>query len=85
MTDTEIYAQCMQKVKQRIGVVRLLSKDDPLGPSNSMLTAELTFVQFRKVLELIAFSSLSANKEKYGEGMREHRFALEGKRHIGFS
>lgn len=67
MTDTEIYARCMQKVKERIGVVRLLSMDDPLGPSNSMLTTELTFVQFRKILELIAFSSLSANKAKYSQ------------------
>jgi hypothetical protein len=32
-----------------------------------VLTEELVCVQFRKVLELIAFSSLCANKQKYAE------------------
>ena len=65
--DTKPYVLCMTKIKQRIAVVRWLKTEDPLGATKSMLTAELVFVQFRKILELIAFSTLTANKEKYSK------------------
>jgi len=35
--------------------------EDPLGPSKSMLTTELAFIQFRKILELIAYSTLTGD------------------------
>jgi len=65
MDDTNIYIRCMTKVKQRIGVVRWLVTEGPLGSDKSMLTTELVFVQFRKILELIAYSTPCANKAMY--------------------
>src|ERR1035437_3686805 len=38
---------------------------DPRQVFDEVFDIELIFVQFRKVLELIAFSSLTANKDKY--------------------
>ena len=72
-SDIDIYARCMKKVKQRIGIIRWLLRDDPLGKGKSMLSTELLFVQFRKALELIAFSSLTANKEEYARKFPDFR------------
>jgi len=65
-TDIEIYCNCMARIRDRINVVQtiisspfILERHDP--------TAELIFVQFRKVLEEIAFAALSANRQKYSE------------------
>jgi hypothetical protein len=65
MEDVSVYQECMRKVKQRIETVLWLLSQDPLGQDRQSLMQELTFLQFRKVLELIAFASLTANKEKY--------------------
>lgn len=47
--------------------VQWLMNDKPLGDNDDgkLLRTELNFVQFRKILELIAFSSLTAHKEDY--------------------
>lgn len=62
--EPDIYRKCMEKARDRIAAVRWLYDAKPLG-GHSMLVEELVFVQLRKILELIAFSSLTANKEKY--------------------
>ncbi len=56
----------MVRIRDRINVVQtVMSGSFILGRHDQ--TAELIFVQFRKVLEEIAFASLSANREKYSE------------------
>jgi hypothetical protein len=65
--EMQIYVNCMEKVKQRIGVVNWAVASVHVFQQDHFIFAELIFVQFRKILELIAYSSLSANKEKYAE------------------
>src|ERR1017187_10048708 len=56
----------MARIRDRINVVQtIMSGGIKIGLADQ--TAELIFVQFRKVLEGIAFATLSANKEKYSE------------------
>jgi hypothetical protein len=63
--EIQIYANCMDKVRQRVGVIIwAVQTVRTLGAEHFMWT-ELIFIQFRKILELIAFSSLTANKDKY--------------------
>ena len=63
--DTKVYVKCMEKVRQRIAWVRWLNSAKPPLGGNTTLTIELSFVQFRKILEIIAFSSLTSNKDAY--------------------
>lgn len=64
--DAETYCRCMEEIKIRIGVVSsLLSGKIPIQREDVL--AEFISVQLRKVLELIAFGSLTANKDAYAE------------------
>ena len=70
--DIQIYCDNMAQIRDRINVVQtIISSGIHIGvpgqPALKDQTAELIFIQFRKVLEGIAFASLSANKEKYSE------------------
>jgi len=64
-SDANIYAKCMDEVRERTFVIRDLviemNTEEGLDPH----MVELVFVQFRKILELIAFGSLIANREVY--------------------
>src|ERR1700733_9273779 len=63
-SDIEIYCKCMAEVRHRLGVVQgVLAGRVRTG--HETFDAELIFIQLRKTLELIAFGSLCANKEKY--------------------
>ena len=65
-SDIQIYCDCMARIRDRINVVQtIMSPGITIWPSD--LAAELISLQFRKTLEEIAFSSLSANKKKYSE------------------
>jgi len=65
-TRPVIYCNCMEEVKARIAVVlRVVENGLTIGRED--FDAELVCVQLRKVLELIAFASLTANKESYAE------------------
>jgi hypothetical protein len=65
-TDTEIYGACVVRIRERLNIVqKIVSGEIQIGHNDQRI--ELIFVQFRKVLEEIAFASLSANKEKYCE------------------
>jgi hypothetical protein len=58
------YCNCMAQIRQRISLIqRVLDRTTPTG--EEVFDIEIIFVQFRKILELIAFSTLTANKEKY--------------------
>jgi hypothetical protein len=63
-TDIEIYCDCMEQVLPRIHLVEsVFTRIVTTG--NDALDAEIVFLQFRKMLEQIAFASLVANKSAY--------------------
>ena len=71
-SDIQIYCDCMAQIRDRINVVQTIMSSVihiglPGKPHLQDQTTELIFVQLRKVLEGIAFATLSANKEKYSE------------------
>jgi hypothetical protein len=83
MDDTNVYRTCMKRLKQRLDVVQWLHDSDPLGKDKSMLTSELACVQFRKILELIAFSSLTANKDIYAAAHANYQKHWKAKSMLG--
>ena len=61
-----MYCNSMEDVKRRLTIVlSVVERVVSLGHQD--FDAELVCVQLRKVLELIALASLSANKDKYSE------------------
>lgn len=65
--DGVIYCNCMDEIKRRINVIRWQVNTVRVTRQESVFATELIFVQFRKILELIAFASLTSNKEKYSK------------------
>lgn len=63
-SDAIIYAQYMEEIKQRIQVIRNFINSN-LSFGNDNFNYEFACVHLRKILELIAFSTLAANKEEY--------------------
>lgn len=67
MPDSEaalLYVNSMSRIHQRVGLVqKVLGRECGLG--SETFDAELVYLQFRKILEEIAFSSLAANKTEY--------------------
>jgi hypothetical protein len=66
----------MVEVRDRIGVVKSVVMQR-IKTGHFLVDAEIIFVQLRKILELIAFSSLTANKEKYS--LAHAQFATDGR------
>jgi hypothetical protein len=64
-SDANIYARCMHEVRQRTFVIRDLVTEMNSAEGLDPHMVELVFVQFRKILELVAFGSLTANREVY--------------------
>lgn len=63
-SSIQVYCNCMSEVRTRLGVVRsVLAGSVKIG--QQAFNVELIFLQLRKALELIAFSSLAANESKY--------------------
>lgn len=76
--DIEKYLQCMLEVRDRINLVLgIVAHQITTGRED--FDAELVFVQLRKVLELIAFASLTANREKYSAAHARFREHWNGK------
>ena len=72
MVDQEIldiYAVCMEEIKRRTEVVRSFFEGNSSTPFQQT-TAESICLQVRKILELIALSSLVANKEVYSQARK---------------
>jgi hypothetical protein len=65
-SDELIYANSMAQIRFRINFIKKMMRGECQITEEDQFS-EIIFVQFRKVLELIAFASLSANKEKYSE------------------
>jgi hypothetical protein len=58
------YCNCMEEVKHRVGLVRSLLAAT-VSTGYPAFDREMVFLQFRKILELVAFASLTANKDVY--------------------
>lgn len=62
--DTMLYINCMEEARFRLKFVKdLPARNGTTG--HQAIDQELVFLQLRKILELIAFASLTANREKY--------------------
>ena len=61
-----LYCSLMEDVKARLGLIHRFTAGEVRIGSNQF-TYECVSAQIRKILELIAFSSLCANKEKYSQ------------------
>ena len=57
------YCECIEEIKRRVGLIRSFVNGATLGREE--YDYELVSLNLRKILELIAFASLVANKEIY--------------------
>lgn len=67
MDSSEIllkYSDCMEEIKKRIEVLDSLV-DQKISTPYLIINVELACIQLRKILELIAFSSVVANKKEF--------------------
>lgn len=64
--DAGRYVDLMEEIKRRIVVVNALLLDKPALPYKATAIESL-YLQFRKVLELVALGSLVANREAYSK------------------
>jgi hypothetical protein len=73
----------MEEVKHRVGLIRsLLARLVSTG--YDAFDTETIFLQFRKILELIAFASLTANKDVYSAAYEEFETHWNAKRMLGY-
>ena len=63
-TERTIYCNCMDEVRGRLQLVRSVGAK-AFTTGRMEFDQDVVFLQLRKVLELIGFASLVANKEKY--------------------
>jgi hypothetical protein len=83
MTDIEIYCACISRVRYHLSVSDAVFAGT-IDTGHQDLNAELIFLHFRKALEEIAFSSLSANREKYSAVRAGFAIEWNAKRMLGF-
>lgn len=57
----------MKKVQQRLAAIKWLVATATHFRSEHFILIESIFIQFRKILELVAYASLSANKKAYAK------------------
>lgn len=65
-SDIQIYCDYMVEVRTRIAIIQAVL-EGRTGTGIEGCNNELIFLQFRKILEVIAFASLAANKQKYSQ------------------
>ena len=69
-SDAVTYVELMEEVKRRVIVINALILEKPDLPYRAT-TIESIYLQLRKVLELVALSSLVANREAYSKAYVE--------------
>ena len=70
-SGVNLYAEAMEEIKVRAEQAHAaLKKEIPFARPD--IRIEFVCLQIRKILELIAFSSLVANKEKYAEAFTDY-------------
>ena len=62
--QTRLYVNCMEEIRDRISVVESIGQHR-VSTGFAACDRDVVFLQLRKVLELVVFASLTANKEKY--------------------
>ena len=67
MEPIQMYCNSMEEVKTRISIVRSVANRSLSLRIGDLFDYELVCIHFRKCLELIAFASLMANKDRYAE------------------
>ena|SRR5215469_3175866 len=63
-TDIQLYVNSMARIRERINYVQTVNVNK-IEVGSTVFKAELMFLNLRKVLEEIAFSTLAANKDVY--------------------
>jgi hypothetical protein len=83
LDDIQIYCARMERVRHHVSIVDTVfaGRIDTGLPD---LNSELIFLHFRKALEEIAFSSLSANPEKYPAARAGFATEWNARRTLGF-
>lgn len=77
--EAQMYCDLMLEAKHRTNVLASLLKGD-VSLGYLPVDVETAYLQFRKILELIAFGSLIANKEKYAEVRKQYAKDWNAKR-----
>ena len=62
--EAKIYCRLMTEAKQRLGLIRQLDAGE-FSTTRTEFDVELACLNLRRVLELVAFSSLAANRSAY--------------------
>ena len=62
--DTQLYINVMEEARDRLNFVKSLPARNA-STGHQVIDQELVFLQLRMILELLAFASLTANREKY--------------------
>lgn len=79
MTPQEMYAGEMMEILKRVSIIRrIIDKKISLNTENQNI--EICYLNFRKILEHIAFSSLIANEEKYSKIQKNYRKFYKAKK-----
>ena len=63
--DQHVYIKCMNGIKDRFQILELVNTDTNEGKNVDLASAELAFLQMRKIYEAISFSALAANKAQF--------------------
>jgi hypothetical protein len=74
--ETRLYINCMEEVRDRVNFAKAVGAHR-ITTGREVFDIELVFLQLRKILELIAFASLTAHKEKYSSA--HEKFATHWK------
>jgi hypothetical protein len=69
--DSNVYLKQMGEVRDRLNAVMWLAYSEQVFKGSHDYLLESMFLQLRKVLELIAFGSLTANRAKYADAHAE--------------
>jgi hypothetical protein len=65
--DSSLYMKSMIQIRERLDTVMWLFASVNFLKHEAFFSTELIFLQFRKLLELLAFASLTVNKELYAK------------------
>jgi hypothetical protein len=66
--DLRVYCNCLQSAKHRLALVeRIRSGEVSIDPVIDAYNLEVTLLQVRKALELIAFASIAAHRDVYAK------------------
>lgn len=81
-SDIEIYCDCIAEVRVRLNVVDGFINGS-LTTGFEVCNVETVFLQLRKILELIAFASLTANKSVYSAAHKNFSKHWNAKKMLG--